>query len=303
MKRIRSLLLLVLLGVVASAAPAVAHEPAFGPFLLAGQYDVDVTVEETGNHSYVFTYTITNLTEVGDYSDTGGRPPFYAFDYTGLDGLGVPIPEEAVVSAIQIPPPYSEVAGLPSHPLVRWEYCGLVDSWNAWWEADLGYEVMPGYVIMTFWGFMPESIYPVGAPVSFSFQVDNVEVDTTTVGLVTFFLDHALSYPPGAIEAYTLYFTEAVGPVAVPPKMLVDDLSGMVADLELPGGVSEPLTASLASATGILEDGNDSNDVAAVGQLRAFIRKVEAQAGKKIPQADADSLIAAAEQIIDLLSG
>ena len=51
-----------------------------------------------------------------------------------------------------------------------------------------------------------------------------------------------------------------------------------------------------------LEDGNAKNDKAAVNSLEAFINAVEAQRGKKIPEADADDLIAAAQEIIDLLS-
>ena len=40
---------------------------------------------------------------------------------------------------------------------------------------------------------------------------------------------------------------------------------------------------------------------AAINSLEAFINAVEAQRGNKIPEADADTLIAAVQQIIDLL--
>ena len=43
------------------------------------------------------------------------------------------------------------------------------------------------------------------------------------------------------------------------------------------------------------------NDGAAIGELEAFINAVEAQRGKKIPEAAADALIAEAQAIIDLL--
>ena len=49
-------------------------------------------------------------------------------------------------------------------------------------------------------------------------------------------------------------------------------------------------------------DLNENNDVAAVNSLEAFINAVQAQRGNKIPEADADALIAAAQQIIDLLT-
>ena len=51
----------------------------------------------------------------------------------------------------------------------------------------------------------------------------------------------------------------------------------------------------------IIEDLNENNDVAAVNSLGAFINAVQVQRGNKIPEADADALIAAAQQIIDLL--
>ncbi|MHC4423624.1 MAG: hypothetical protein ACYSWR_03000 [Planctomycetota bacterium] len=51
-----------------------------------------------------------------------------------------------------------------------------------------------------------------------------------------------------------------------------------------------------------LEDENENNDIAAINTLGAFINAVEAQRGKKIPEAEADALIAAAQEIIELLS-
>ena len=48
---------------------------------------------------------------------------------------------------------------------------------------------------------------------------------------------------------------------------------------------------------------NQNNDVAAINSLEAFINAVEAQRGTKIAEADADDLVAAAQAIIDALSG
>jgi len=59
--------------------------------------------------------------------------------------------------------------------------------------------------------------------------------------------------------------------------------------------------AKVDAARKKLEDGNKNNDGAAAGSLRAFIHAVNAQRGKKISEADADSLITVAEQIIDML--
>jgi len=47
---------------------------------------------------------------------------------------------------------------------------------------------------------------------------------------------------------------------------------------------------------------NTNNDVAAINTLEAFIAAVEAQRGNKISEADADDLIASAQEIIELLS-
>jgi hypothetical protein len=67
-------------------------------------------------------------------------------------------------------------------------------------------------------------------------------------------------------------------------------------------GIENSLLAKIDTAIGILEDENDKNDKAAVNSLEAFINAVEAQRSKEISEEDADNLIAAAQQIIDLLS-
>jgi predicted outer membrane repeat protein len=80
---------------------------------------------------------------------------------------------------------------------------------------------------------------------------------------------------------------------------LIDTLAGM----HLERNCANALSARLRIAHRILRDDNPKNDIAAVNTLRSFINSVRAQRGKKIPQADADTLIAAARQIIDLLIG
>jgi hypothetical protein len=86
------------------------------------------------------------------------------------------------------------------------------------------------------------------------------------------------------------------------PTELIAGLLEEVGGLELPSGISNSLEAKLNAALGALEDENENNDAAAVNTLEAFINAVEAQRGKKIPQAEADDLIAAAQEIIDLLN-
>jgi hypothetical protein len=86
------------------------------------------------------------------------------------------------------------------------------------------------------------------------------------------------------------------------PAELVAELLEGVGGLELPRGIANSLLAKLDTALQKLEDANEKNDVAAINSLQAFINAIEAQRGKKIPEADADALIAAAQEIIDLLS-
>ncbi len=88
-----------------------------------------------------------------------------------------------------------------------------------------------------------------------------------------------------------------------PPSPLksVRHLSGDVANLDVARGVRNALGASLDVAVSKLADSSTRNDKAAVGQLRAFVNKVEAQAGKKIAVAAAKNLVAKAEHVIDRL--
>jgi len=86
------------------------------------------------------------------------------------------------------------------------------------------------------------------------------------------------------------------------PAELIAELLEEVAGLGLPRGIENSLMAKLNAALGALEDENENNDAAAINTLGAFINAVEAQRGKKIPEAEADALIAAAQEIIELLS-
>ncbi|MHC4394473.1 MAG: right-handed parallel beta-helix repeat-containing protein [Planctomycetota bacterium] len=86
------------------------------------------------------------------------------------------------------------------------------------------------------------------------------------------------------------------------PAQLLLDLAQDVLSINLQQGISNSLDAKLEAALNALEDINQNNDVAAINALQAFINAVEAQRGNKIPEADADDLIAAAQEIIDLLS-
>ena len=66
-------------------------------------------------------------------------------------------------------------------------------------------------------------------------------------------------------------------------------------------GIENSLVAKLDNALAKLQDGNPNNDGAAINKLQAFINQVEAQSDNQIPEEDANTLIAAAQEIIDLL--
>ncbi len=86
------------------------------------------------------------------------------------------------------------------------------------------------------------------------------------------------------------------------PKTLIGNLATLVADLNLHKGTANSLLAKLRIALKKLDDTNEANDVAAINAINAFINKVEAQSGKKIPAVQANQLLSAAQAIVDLLT-
>ena len=87
------------------------------------------------------------------------------------------------------------------------------------------------------------------------------------------------------------------------PASLILALVDKVESINLQRGIDNSLDAKLDAALQALDDVNENNDVAAANALDAFINAVSAQAGQHIAQGDADALIAAAQEIIDLLNG
>ncbi len=88
----------------------------------------------------------------------------------------------------------------------------------------------------------------------------------------------------------------------IPPEVVVENLSNEVDTMDLPEATKNNLNASLDNATKVLKDSNPKNDVSAINALQAFINKIEAQRGKKIPKEVADELIAKAQEIIITLN-
>ena len=79
----------------------------------------------------------------------------------------------------------------------------------------------------------------------------------------------------------------------------IEDLIELVRSFDLPSGFERSLIAKLESAL----DALDEDDTAtACDSLSAFINEVQAQSGRKIPEAQADQLINQANQIKQALS-
>jgi len=89
--------------------------------------------------------------------------------------------------------------------------------------------------------------------------------------------------------------------LSLSPQMLTKQLITQVEGLNLQQGIDNSLDAKLDAVVRALDDLNQNNDVAAINSLESFINAIEAQRGNKIPEADADALIATAQQIIDLI--
>jgi len=87
---------------------------------------------------------------------------------------------------------------------------------------------------------------------------------------------------------------------AEPVEMLAE-LGEMVEELALAKGTENSLLAKVEAAIAVLEDDNEKNDGAAVNILGAFINAASAQSGKKIPEAQAEALIAEAMAIIEAI--
>jgi len=96
-----------------------------------------------------------------------------------------------------------------------------------------------------------------------------------------------------------VYEFTVAGPVE--PLEMLAELGEMVEELGLSKGIENSLLAKLQAAGGVLEDDNEQNDGAAVNILEAFINAASAQSGKKIPEGQAEALIAEAAAIIEAL--
>jgi VCBS repeat-containing protein len=159
----------------------------------------------------------------------------------------------------------------------------------------------------------------VGVPVTF-YGSNSSDCDGTIVSYDWDFGDGAVgpgvapahSYAAAGIYTVTLTVidndgashtaTTSVDIASIAPEEMIENLVDEIDGMDLPGGIKNSLTASLYTAIKVLGDSNPKNDVAAVNILKAFIKKVEAQCDKKIPEEVADDLITKAQDIIMVLS-
>lgn len=81
-------------------------------------------------------------------------------------------------------------------------------------------------------------------------------------------------------------------------KDRIDELKKSVENLNLPKGLENALLSKLKNVQKCYDKGNLN---AAINLLNAFIHHVEAQRGKKIPEAEADKLIDSAKIIIEMI--
>src|SRR5205823_6578745 len=78
------------------------------------------------------------------------------------------------------------------------------------------------------------------------------------------------------------------------PSTQTANLVNLVDSFNLPAGTSTSLNGTLQNAINAFAAGNT---ITACNELDAFINKVQAQSGKKLTTAQADALIASANQI------
>lgn len=88
---------------------------------------------------------------------------------------------------------------------------------------------------------------------------------------------------------------------AIPIEELLNNLANAILATNLQAGISNALDAKLETALRALDDSNDQNDGAALNSMYAFCNSVSAQRGGKLTEAQADSLLDAANEVINSL--
>ena len=86
------------------------------------------------------------------------------------------------------------------------------------------------------------------------------------------------------------------------PKTRIESLSSAIDEMNIGFGIANSLYSKLRAASQALDDLSENNNISVINKLQAFINAVEAKRVKHIPDDDANDLIAAAQDIIDMLS-
>ena len=86
---------------------------------------------------------------------------------------------------------------------------------------------------------------------------------------------------------------------ALSPQQVIENLIALVISMDLNKGLTKSLTTKLYEAIDYLNSGDNTGGIDA---LNSFINSVEAQAGKKLTNEQADQLIAEAQSIIDAIN-
>jgi len=84
------------------------------------------------------------------------------------------------------------------------------------------------------------------------------------------------------------------------PELLIQRLNETIETWNLPKGTENSLTSKLEGALHLLDIGNENG---AIHKLMGLINQAEALRGKKLPDEQANYLIAEAQRIIDLING
>lgn len=164
-----------------------------------GQYNIQVETSNLGGKSWQFTYTITNLTETGKYSEQYPLPQWCnGTDMTGLVNFFIMIPNSATISNLVLPEPYTPGPYPPGSEETGWYVDFLPKNETYGW--------------MNVWARGPLAIYPQGEPLIFSFRADNVDTGINEAQLSTYFLDRYVRGLPSGLW-YESYFTSIVSPL------------------------------------------------------------------------------------------